>query len=140
TGAPIRNDNFQWDMVLNVGRNQNIVEELPGGEQELLHGDYDGQAAQQTSRVGQSRGDIMVRHLATDENGNRIIQDNGLYQLDANAWVKQGNAMPKAVGGFINTFAYKNFTLDVLMDFRWGGHVMPTGIYWMMSRGLLEET
>ena len=48
--------------------------------------------------------------------------------------------MPKAIGGFINSFSYKNFTLDALIDFRWGGHIMPTGINWMKSRGLLEET
>lgn len=140
TGSPIRSDNFQWDAVLNVGMNQNIVEELPGGVQELLHRDYDGQAAQLVSRVGQSMGDIMVRPVATDANGNKIVQDNGLYQLDGDSWIKAGNAMPKATGGFINTFAYKNFTLDALIDFRWGGHVMPTGVYWMVSRGLLEES
>ena len=140
TGSPIRNDNFQWDAILNVGMNQNIVEELPGGVQELLHRDYDGQAAQLVSKVGQPMGDIMVHPIATDANGNKIVQDNGLYQLDADSWIKAGNAMPKATGGFINTFAYKNFTLDALIDFRWGGHVMPTGVYWMISRGLLEES
>src|SRR5690606_21576599 len=31
-------------------------------------------------------------------------------------------------------------TLDALLDFRWGGHVMPTGINWMTSRGLTEES
>lgn len=140
TGSPVRSDNFQWDAVLNVGINQNIVEKLPGGVQELLHRDYDGQAAQLVSRVGQSMGDIMVRPLATDANGKKIVQDNGLYQLDGDSWIKAGNAMPKAVGGLVNTFAYKNFTLDAVIDFRWGGHVMPTGIYWMVSRGLLEES
>src|SRR5690606_9866324 len=114
--------------------------ELPGGDQELLHRDYDGQAAQLVSRVGQPMGDIMVRPVATDANGNKIVQDNGLYQLDGDSGIKAGNAMPKATGGFINTFAYKNFTLDALVDFRWGGHVMPTGVYWMISRGLLEES
>src|SRR5690606_33206470 len=59
---------------------------------------------------------------------------------DGNSWIKAGNAMPKAVGGFINTFSYKNFTLDALLDFRWGGHAMPTGINWMTSRGLTEES
>lgn len=140
TGSPIRSNNFQWDAVLNVGMNQNIVEELPGGVQELLHRDYDGQAAQLISKVGQPMGDIMAHPVATDANGNKIVQDNGLYQVDADSWIKAGNAMPKATGGFINTFAYKNLTLDALIDFRWGGHVMPTGVYWMISRGLLEES
>jgi len=140
TGTPIQYENFRWSSILNFSMNKNIVEELPGGVSELLHRDYDGQAAQLVSRVGQPMGDIMVHPVATDENGNKIVQDNGLYQLDADAWIKAGNAMPKAVGGFINTFTYKNFTLDALIDFRWGGHAMPTGTNWMTSRGLTEES
>ena len=54
--------------------------------------------------------------------------------------IKIGNAMPKAVGGLFNSFAYKNFSMDVLIDFRLGGYVMPTAINWMISRGLLEES
>lgn len=140
TGSIIQHENFKWNSVLNFSMNKNIVEELPGGVQELLHRDYDGQAAQLVSKVGQPMGDIMVRPIATDEQGRKIVKDNGLYQLDANNWIKAGNAMPKAVGGFINTFTYKNITLDALIDFRWGGHAMPTGTNWMLSRGLLEES
>ncbi|NJI76124.1 SusC/RagA family TonB-linked outer membrane protein [Sphingobacterium kitahiroshimense] len=139
-GTPVQNENFKWSTVLNFSMNKNSVVELPGGVKELLHRDYDGSAAQLISKVGQPMGDIMVRPVATDGNGNKIVKSDGLYQLDGNTWIKAGNAMPKAVGGFTNTFTYKNFTLDALMDFRWGGHVMPTGINWMISRGLLEES
>ncbi len=140
TGTPIQSENFKWNTVLNFAANKNVVEELPGGATQILHVDYDGAAAQLVSKVGQSMGDIMVHPIATDGKGNKIVMDNGLYKLDADNWVKAGNAMPKAIGGFINTFTYKNFTLDALIDFRWGGQVMPTGINWMMSRGLLEES
>ncbi len=140
TGVPIQNDNFRWNTVLNFSMNKNMVEELPGGASQLMLADYDGAAAQLVANVGQSMGDIMVHPYVYDASGKKVVQDNGLYQLDADAWVKAGNAMPKAVGGLINTFTYKNFTLDALIDFRWGGHIMPTGINWMKSRGLLEET
>ncbi|SJN30328.1 MULTISPECIES: SusC/RagA family TonB-linked outer membrane protein [Sphingobacterium] len=140
TGTPIQNGNFRWNTVLNFSMNKNVVEELPGGATELLHRDYDGAAAQLISKVGQPMGDIMTHPIALDDSGNKIVQANGLYKIDADKWEKKGNAMPKAVGGFINTFTYKSFTLDALIDFRLGGHVMPTGINWMKSRGLLEET
>jgi len=139
TGTPVQGTNFRWNSVLNFSMNKNIVESLPGGATSILHADYDGAAAQLVSKVGEPMGDIMVHPVATDENGNKIVMDNGLYQLDE-SWVKAGNAMPKMVGGFINTFTYKNFTLDALIDFRWGGNVMPTGIAWMTSRGLTEES
>src|SRR5690606_24207707 len=139
-GTPVSTSDFQWNSILNFAMNRNIVEELPGGASELLHRDYDGAAAQLISKVGEPMGDIMVHPVATDEQGRKIVMDNGLYQLDADSWIKAGNAMPKVVGGFINTFTYKNLTLDALIDFRWGGHVMPTGINWMTSRGLTEES
>ncbi|WP_164109017.1 MULTISPECIES: SusC/RagA family TonB-linked outer membrane protein [Sphingobacterium] len=139
-GTPIKKENFQWNSTLNFSFNRNSVEALPGGATELLHRDYDGSAAQLVSKVGESMGDIMVHPYVTDADGSKVVGTNGLYQLDANKWVKAGNAMPKTVGGFVNSFTYKNFTLDALIDFNLGGDVMPTGINWMISRGLLEES
>lgn len=140
TGAPIQNENFKWNTVLNFSMNKNKVISLPGNAETLLLRDYDGQAAQLIAKVGETMGDIMVRPVKLDENGNKTVSSNGLYQIDGDRWIKAGNSMPKAVGGLINNFSYKNFSLDVLMDFRLGGSVMPTGVNWMTSRGLLEES
>jgi iron complex outermembrane receptor protein len=136
TGAPLRSTGFNWNTTVNFSFNKNVVEKLANGATELLHADYDGNAAQLKSIVGQPMGDIYIHPIATDASGQQMISADGLYQLDANNMVKVGNAMPKVVGGFINNFNYKNFSLDVVMDFRVGGHVMPTGINWMISRGL----
>ncbi|MGE8377266.1 MAG: SusC/RagA family TonB-linked outer membrane protein [Sphingobacterium sp.] len=139
-GTPIQSESFKWNTTLNFSFNKNKVEQLAGGASELEHRFIDGDAAKIISRVGESLGDIYVRPIAKDENGRDIVNASGLYQLDNTTYKKVGNAMPKMVGGFINSFSYKNFTLDALIDFRWGGHIMPTGINWMKSRGLLEET
>ncbi|PRD49135.1 SusC/RagA family TonB-linked outer membrane protein [Sphingobacterium haloxyli] len=140
TGTPISGENFRWNTVLNFSMNKNVVEELPGDLTQLLHRDYDGAAAQLVSKIGSSIGDIMVRPIATDAAGNKLVNGLGLYQVDADNWIKAGNYMPKAVGGFVNNFNYKNFSLDVLLDFRWGGQVMPTGVSWMTGRGLTQES
>lgn len=47
--------------------------------------------------------------------------------------------MPKGAGGIMNTFTYKDFTLDMTTDFTYGGYVMPTGLYWLTGRGLTTE-
>lgn len=62
------------------------------------------------------------------------------YQIDGSKLVKYGNAQVKANGGFFNNFKYKDFTLSVFTDFRIGGDVMPTGLFWMTSRGLAEQS
>ncbi len=138
TTTPIKTKNFSWDFDLNFSQNSNVVEKLANGATELLHADYDGNAAQLKSVVGQPMGDLYAHPVATNASGQRIVVD-GLYKLD-DKLVNFGNAMPKAIGGMTNSFNYKGINLTVLVDYRFGGHIMPTGVYWLMSRGLLEES
>ncbi|GGC04970.1 SusC/RagA family TonB-linked outer membrane protein [Dyadobacter sediminis] len=133
-------NDFNWDLTLNLSRNVNKVEKLANNSTELLHADFDGNAAQIRSVVGRPMGDIFVHGILKDSQGRSIVGPNGLYTLDGNNWIKAGNAMPKLTGGLLNSFSYKNFTLDAVIDFRVGGHIMPTGINWMTSRGLTEES
>ncbi|MCB0689168.1 MAG: SusC/RagA family TonB-linked outer membrane protein, partial [Saprospiraceae bacterium] len=107
---------------------------------ELLHADFDGNADQIRSVVGQPMGDIYAHPIATNAAGEKIVDANGLYKLDGDNWEKYGNAMPDFEGGFINNFEYKGITLDFVTDFSFGGSIMPTGIYWLTSRGLTEES
>lgn len=140
TGVPLKTSNFNWNTAVNFSFYKNVVEQLASGSNELLHADYDGNAAQLKSVVGQPMGDFYAHPVATHANGGLLVDPNGLYKVDPNQMVKVGNAMPKIVGGFINSFSYKGLTLDAVMDFRVGGYIMPTGINWMISRGLLEES
>ncbi|UBM60189.1 SusC/RagA family TonB-linked outer membrane protein [Marinilongibacter aquaticus] len=138
--TPIKRRDFQWDLIVNAAKNVNKVEKLANNSTELLHADYDGNAAQLRSVVGRPMGDIYVHPVATDANGSKIVDPNGLYKLDADNWIVAGNAMPKLTGGVINNLSYKNFSLGMTMNFRLGGAIMPTGIAWMTSRGLTEES
>jgi len=132
-------NDFNWDMIINLAQNANKVEKLANNSKELLHADYDGNAAQLRSVVGRPMGDIFVHGILKNAQGQQVVGANGLYQLDPE-FKQVGNAMPKLTGGFINNLSYKNFSLDVVTDFRWGGSIMPTGINWMTSRGLTEES
>ncbi|GAB3017715.1 SusC/RagA family TonB-linked outer membrane protein [Spirosoma pulveris] len=131
---------LNWDITLNLAKNSNKVEKLTNNSTELLHADYDGNAAQLRSVVGQPMGDIYVHGILKDANGRNVVGPNGIYQLDGANWIKAGNAMPKLTGGFLNSVGYKGFNLDVVVDFRYGGSIMPTGINWLTSRGLTEES
>ena len=139
-GQIFQRSGFVWEAGVNLGRNMNVVEKLANNATELLHADYDGNAAQLRSVVGRPMGDFYARPVETNASGEKIVQPNGLYKIDPNNWIQVGNAMPDAVGGIFNNFQYKNFTLDVLADFQIGGHVMPTGVNWMISRGLTEAS
>jgi len=140
SGTVYQGNSFNWLAGINFARNMNVVEQLANNATELLHADYDGNAAQLRSVVGRPMGDFFARPIETNTNGEKIVQPNGLYKINPDEWILAGNAMPKAVGGIFNNLSYKNFSLSVMADFQLGGHVMPTGINWMISRGLTEES
>ncbi|CAG5002226.1 TonB-dependent receptor P26 [Dyadobacter sp. CECT 9275] len=143
TYSPIKGtslNDLNWDIILNLSKNSNKVEKLANGSRELLHADFDGNAAQVRSVVGQPMGDIYAHGILKNANGEKVVGPNGLYQLDGANWIKVGNAMPKLTGGLLNSIQYKGFSLDLTTDFRFGGHIMPTGINWLTSRGLTEES
>jgi TonB-linked SusC/RagA family outer membrane protein len=139
SGYPFRGRNFTWETGINYSYNKNVVEKLASGATELLHADYDGNAAVLKSVVGQPMGDLYAHPVAKNAKGEMIVAANGLHQLDP-ALVKVGNTMPKAIGGFFNNFNIYGVQIDLMIDYRIGGYVMPTGINWMISRGLLEES
>lgn len=128
------------DLGVNYAFNRNVVEQLANNATELLHRDYDGSAAQLRSVVGQPMGDLFVPPIATTASGQNIIRPDGLYQLDATSWKKAGNTQPNGIGGVFTNLTYKNLSLNIMTDFRIGGYVMPTGINWMTSRGMTEES
>ena len=140
-GTPILTKDFSWEVGINLGANKNKLLSLSNGANEREEANFDGDAAKLVDVVGQPLGVWYSHPIATNAQGQKIIDPTtGNYTLDANKWVNYGNSMPKVTGGFFNTFKYKNFTLDIMTDFRFGGYVMPTGINWLTCRGLTEES
>ncbi len=139
-GTIAQRNTLRWDAGFNLAKNQNKVEKLANNATELLHADYDGNAAQLKSVVGQPMGDFYAHPVLRHANGGLVVDPNGMYKVDPDKMVKIGNAMPKLTGGFFNSISFKGISFDALVDFRYGGYVMPTAINWMISRGLLEES
>ncbi|MBS1609177.1 MAG: SusC/RagA family TonB-linked outer membrane protein [Bacteroidetes bacterium] len=139
-GTPVLTKDFVWDITLNFSTNTNRILKLTTGSNELLHGDYDGNAWQLKSLVGRPIGDIYSHPVLKNDKGENIISSDGLYQADPNKMQSYGNVQAKGIGGIINSFTYKGFTLDVNLDFKYGGYVIPTGLYWMTSRGVTKES
>ncbi|WP_300600223.1 SusC/RagA family TonB-linked outer membrane protein [Niabella sp.] len=137
---PIQSKDFRWNLTLNYFTNTNKIVKLANGSKELIHSDNDGNAYQIKSVVGQPVGDIYVHPTLVNDKGQAIITDDGLYQQDPNKMVSGGNSQVKGAGGILNTFTYKSFALTFNADFKYGGYVIPTGLFWMNSRGITEES
>lgn len=138
-GTPILTRDLKWSIRGNLAWVKNKVTKLADGINQLEHSNWDNGSAYLYSKVGSSMGDIYALAPKQDENGNYIIREDGFYQLTDEP-VKVGNAIPKLTGGFGTTLTYKDFTFDMLFDFRVGGAVMNTPYQYMMGQGALKET
>lgn len=71
---------------------------------------------------------------------NVIDPSTGLYkdtQVETNI---VGNREPKLIGGFNNSFSYKNFNLSFLFDIRLGGDIYNGTEYYLVTKGLSTKT
>ena len=139
-GTPIETKDWHWDLRANVAWNKNKVNKLAEGLDVLTHGSpFDNGAATIESHVGEPMGDIYTYTWMTDDEGNYIVGENGLYITDTSERHKVGNAMPKVTGGFGTSLSYKNWSLDVQFDFRFGGDVLNQPWQFMMCAGNIED-
>lgn len=138
-GTPFENKDWKWDLRANVAWNRNKVTKLLDGLDRLEHANVDGGAAVLESHVGESMGDWYAYTWKTDDNGNYIVGENGLYITDTSERHKVGNAMPKVTGGFGTSLSYKNFALDMSFDFRFGGSVINAPWQYMMAVGNITD-
>jgi len=138
--TPILNKNFRWDTRFNFALNETRVNALMEGVDELIFFTAEQNAIKIVAGVGERLGNIYVNPRATDENGNFLINEDGLYVIDNSTYVKAGNIMPKAVGGFSNTLSYKGLSLDFSIDYRLGGQMVSPPTKYMTGAGFFENT
>ncbi|MDD2951743.1 MAG: SusC/RagA family TonB-linked outer membrane protein [Parabacteroides sp.] len=139
-GTPIQTKDWNWELRANWAWNRNEVVKLADGINSIDHSNVDNGAAILQSYVGESMGDWYVYGTVKDENGNKVVDDKGMYKVDYTKRVKAGNAMPKVVGGFGTSLSYKDFYLDATFDFRFGGDVLNLPYQYMSELGILEAS
>ncbi|WP_299465273.1 SusC/RagA family TonB-linked outer membrane protein [uncultured Microscilla sp.] len=142
TATPFRAKNpgdFQWDIQVNYARNQNSVVALdPRGQIESFQlGSFFGIVVE--ARPGQPFGSILGRSQRRDDQGRVIVDQNGMPLLTADLGVL-GNATPEWTGGISNTFRFKGFDLNFLIDIRHGGDIFSGTNYYGHAAGQFEAT
>lgn len=131
---------FRWDTRLNYAINHSKVQSLAPGIDRLSFYDADQSSIRIFAEPGEDIGNIYVYPRMTDASGNPILNDLGLYMIDKTKYQKVGNVLPKAAGGLSNTFSYKNVSLDMMVDYRFGGKMISTPLKYGISAGLYEST
>jgi hypothetical protein len=122
---PVKSDNFTWDVVFNLGINNNEIKELSPDIQIAYLADNSGYARTATPivEVGRGYGDMVSRKWQRDENGNFVVSASGL-PVATPTQEYLGSFMPDATMGLTNSLQYKNFSLRLLIDGRSGGVIL----------------
>lgn len=121
--TPVKTSNFSWTISGNYAKNVNKVEELTENMKSVVIGAGDAVYLIQVDE-GSSYGDVYVRGWQRNEQGQRLVEDNGLPTLTDGTNVFVGNYNPDFMMGVSNTVKYGAFSLSFLIDHRQGGVVI----------------
>lgn len=135
-GTPVRTKNFNWDASLNFSANRNRIISIREGFTELVYGGSSGGYLYSPVTMklvpGEAYGSIYGTYytryyggdkedpVRTDKSRPMVIGTNGFPTFSQTSQKWLGNSQPDWVGGFSNTFTYKDFSLSVLIDARYG--------------------
>ena len=139
---PIQTKNLDWEITTAWGSiSKNEVVSIFGDIKRLnlSTGAFSGSSsAYAVNEIGQPWGQMF---------GGGITRINGQPQLDANGFfirqadTKFGSVLPQYTGGVQNTFnVFKNFTLNVNIDYSYGGKFFSLSDFWGTFSGLTART
>lgn len=148
--TPIKTENFSWNLRASYSSNKTIVKSLREGTDQInmftanSTGGYNGFTVSNIgagifAEVGQEFPLIKGTSLVRDENGNVIIDANGMPTVDPN-FKTLGKVTPDYILGFTNTLEYKGFRLVTVFDYRTGHKVISETKYNLTWNGHLEES
>lgn len=139
TNAQILTGVFGWNTNFNIAYNRNELKSLPDGRNIVTnYGEFQG-LAQEGYAIGAFYGYKALGVYASDaavpaglvnaygapfRGGDIIFQDvNFDNVIDEKDKKVIGNSNPDVFGGFSNTFSYRNFDINVFLDFSYGNQV-----------------
>ena len=136
TVVPVRNRNFTWESTLNYSYNKSEVIQLAEGATFLTTSGYHFWLGGFINghEVGMPAGSLRGYDYVRNEQG-QILTYNGFFHRDPE--IKTfGTWNPPHVGGWINTFKYKNYSLLVQIDGKFGHKIVSQTNYNLLREGL----
>ena len=146
TGKPIVTKDFQWEAMLNFSGNRGRLGDFIDGVDVFYVTDAQIGAAKAGSIPNGGyflglTGNKYKTKVGNDGIERNIIDETtGLYQDTQVETNIVGNREPTMIGGFNNSFTYKNFNLSFLLDFRLGGDIYNGTEYYLVTKGLSANT
>lgn len=135
TGSPVRTNAFQWDIIANFTKYENIVERISPDLDNILLSGFTSTSSRaiEGEPFGVLFGDRLqrVEDATSPYNGQLIVGPEG-FPLPAVESGIIGDPNPDWIMGITNTFTYKGLALSALIDIRQGGDI------WNGSYGIAQ--
>jgi TonB-linked SusC/RagA family outer membrane protein len=110
--------NFKWNLSINYSFTTNKVLSLLPGVNSLPIGDVS------YAIVGQQFPAIVVSDVMRDPKGRIIVDPVSGYPTKNPNNVNVGHGNPNDILGIVNTFMYKQFSLNIVTDYRGGNMIL----------------
>ncbi|MDR1348227.1 MAG: SusC/RagA family TonB-linked outer membrane protein [Prevotellaceae bacterium] len=139
TGAPVKTKDWNWNLGINFAKNKSLVAELSEGFDTYVLAQPMGQNIQVVAKVGEPYGQMYTNDFKYDQNGNRLVGDDGRFIVDG-ALRATGNMNPDWTAGISSSLTWKNFSFGFLIDIRKGGDIYLQSMMRLQSNGQTKET
>lgn len=137
TANPLKTNDFKWDITFNYAYNKSKIVELAPTVAEISLGNGI-QGARIVNRPGLAYGTVMVIKPKTTADGTPVY--NSISHYPEAEEVAYGIGNPPHTMGLTNTFRYKNFSLNVLLDGKFGAVGYNNLMFYATRFGLAPMT
>jgi len=126
---PIKSKNWKWDIIINWSQIKNNVDALAPGINNVFLGGFEG--SEIDAFAGQPYRTIYGYDWVRDAKGNMVIGDDG-YPIMKDNMTALGNVDPKWTAGVGTNLSWKDLSLYLLLDIKYGGKM------WNGTRGAMD--
>jgi len=142
SGTPVLTPSFSWDVVTNFEKAKGRVLELPNALPESYVSDtWVYENVRNGVTPGLSTRSLTGLFYLRNNQGQRLIDPTTGLPIRSTLFVDAGyDRQPDFLLGVTNTFRYKKFALNFLVDIRRGGDVFNATQHLLTQRGLTEQT
>jgi hypothetical protein len=139
-GTPIKGKNFSWNTSFNFAYNKSEVLKLADGISTFSLGNSVNGNAFINNQVGSTYGAIYGFRMLRDAAGNIVYDPNSNLPVQTDVNQQLGKGVPPLTMGFSNQFKYKNFSLDILVDGKFGNSIFSVMEVYATRLGLMKST
>jgi len=138
-GVPLQLKDLKWTSTFNYAHNKNLVVSLAEGQTFVDMDQSRTQRAFIQNIVGLPYSQVMVYDFARNNKGELILNASG-FPTSSSTLIPAGTGIHPITGGWNNNLAYKNFSLDFLIDFKYGAVIHSGTNAQAMAAGLHKVT